>query len=92
MRLSEFYDLREEHDRYYTISEDRLLEWDHALVSELEEASFEVIAQGSFGNLIEELQKRMPLASEDIDKIEYGVSMGCSVTVLREGNEITVRM
>lgn len=97
MKLTEFYSLSEGHDSYYTLEPDgRLIEWDQAMLGDddglFEETSYEVVAQGDYGHLIETLAKRVKLLSEDIDKIELGLSMGCQVTVLREGNETKVRL
>jgi hypothetical protein len=97
MKLSEFYNLSEGHDSYYTVEPDgRLLEWDQAMISDdhelFEETSYEVIAHGNNGVLIEELNKRIGLKPGEIDRIEFGLSMGCQVTVLKEGNEVKVRL
>jgi hypothetical protein len=97
MRLTEFYSLSEGHDSYYTIEPNgRLIEWDQAMIADeenlSEEMSYEVIAHGNNGTLLEELGRRLSLTAEDIDKIEYNLSMGCQVTVLREGNEVIVRL
>jgi len=98
MRLTEFYSLSEGHDSQYTIEPDgRLLEWDLASYTDgedglFEEMGYEVIAQGDNGTLLEELSRRLDLTPEDIDRIEYNLSMGCEVTVIREGDEIKVRL
>jgi len=97
MKLTEYYALGEGHDKFYTLEpEGRLLEWDQTVLSEdemiEEEMSYEVIGTGDTGNLITELQKRISLSSKDLDQIEYNLSMGCKVTVLREGNEVKVRL
>lgn len=98
MKLTEFYSLSEGHDNYYTIEPDgRLIEWDMASYNGVdddlyEETSYQVVASGDTGTLIEELNRRMGLTAEEIDKIEFNLSMGCTVTVLREGNEVKVRL
>ena len=97
MKLTEFYSLSEGHDSYYTIEPDgRLLEWDLATLGDddglFEETSYEVVAHGDPGALIEELGRRMKLASEDIDMIEYNLSMGCPVTVLQEDGNVIVKL
>jgi hypothetical protein len=97
MKLTEFYSLSEGHDSYYTIEPDgRLLEWDLNSYGDgeeiFEDTSFEVIAQGDSGVLIEELSRRIDLTSEEIDQIDFNLSMGCTVTVIREGNEVRVRL
>lgn len=97
MKLTEFYNLSEGHDCYYTIEPDgRLIEWDQATIGDdeslFEETSYEVIAHGDTGTLLEHLSRRLKLTPEHLDKVELGVSMGCQVFVQREGNEVKVRM
>ena len=97
MKLTEFYSLSEGHDKFYTLEQDgRLLEWDQTILGDDEsldeEMSYEVVASGTPDRLITELKRRIGLTAEDIDKIEYNMLMGCQVTVLREGNEVKVRL
>lgn len=97
MKLTEFYSLTEDHDRHYTIEPDgRLLEWDLASLGDgedmYEETSYEVIAQGHTGALLEELGRRMDLQSEDIDRIEYNLTTGCPVTVFKRGTETIIKL